>query len=548
MRTSSQLLLNFLLNGAWQIALIAALASAGAWLLRSAAARYRHWLWVSALCLSFVVPAATSVRAYYETTVPVTTEAILVGEPFYPQSLDQSTNETRELLPSVIQLNADLALILIGLYGVFVLYRSLRLVQAWQTTRNIKRNAIELEPDRHIAAIINKCEGDLAVGSRRIRVLRSETLPVPVTMGLAQPVVILPSALLREGNTELLTSAIGHEFIHVRRYDYLLNFIYELLYLPLSFHPAAALLRRRIKQTRELCCDEVVAARILNAEVYARSLLRLAGTAPTLRRLSVTTTVGIADADILEARIMSLLSKPKMITRWKKTLLFVVAILLLVPCVAAAAFNMRFDLDSVVAQDPSQEELRLKVQDTELDKQKREIRARFEMLKEQAERMEAQKERAQNDPELRKKQLERRKELDAEMADLKLRAAVLEAAQKGRVVYDQAVEAEFKRRREVELEMKEITQAAMVRLARINMDQAIQIATSQYPGKVTTANLGAKGWEEPGKLSKDGVVFYHVVVIDEVNGDASHVFVNAVDGSIIKTEKEKRREPRSEKP
>ena len=42
MRISSQLLLNFLLNAAWQIALIAALASFGAWLLRSSAARYRH--------------------------------------------------------------------------------------------------------------------------------------------------------------------------------------------------------------------------------------------------------------------------------------------------------------------------------------------------------------------------------------------------------------------------------------------------------------------------------------------------------------------------
>ena len=548
MRTSSQLLLNFLLNGAWQIALIAALASVGAWLLRSSAARYRHWLWVSALCLSFFVPAATSVRAYFEISAPVINEPVFVAEPLEPRSLDQSTNTTPELLPTVIQLNAGLALILIGLYGVFVLYRSFRLVQAWQTTRSIKRNAVELEPDHNIAAIINKCESDLEIGSRRIRVLRSETLPVPVTMGLAQPVVILPDALLREGTTELLTSAIGHEYIHVARNDYLLNFIYELLYLPLSFHPAAALLRRRIKQTRELCCDELVAARILNAEVYARSLLQLAGSAPTLRRLSVTTTVGIADADILEARIMSLLTKPKMITRWKKTLLVVVSILLLVPCVAAATFNMRFDLDSVVAQDPAQEELRLKVQETDLDKQKREIGARFERLKEQAERIDAQKEPAANDPELRKKQLERRKELDLEMAALKMRSALLDADQKERIAIDPTFEAELKRRREVEMEMKEITQAALVRLARINMDQAIQIATSQHPGKVTTANLGAKGWEEPGKLARDGVVFYHVVVVDEVNGDVSHVFVNAVDGSIIKTEKEKRREPRSEKP
>ena len=46
---------------------------------------------------------------------------------------------------------------------------------------------------------------------------------------------------------------------------------------------------------------------------------------------------------------MSLLTKPKMITRWRKMLLVVVSILLLVPCVGVAAFNMRFDLE--VAQD-----------------------------------------------------------------------------------------------------------------------------------------------------------------------------------------------------
>ena len=494
MRTSSQLLLNFLLNAAWQIALIAAVASLGAWLLRSSSARYRHWIWVSALCLAFLVPATTSIRAYFETAAPATSEPVFAGEPFQLRSLGESPNTTRDLLPSVIQLNTNLVFLLLGLYGIFVLYRIFKLIQAWQATRNIKRDARELDPDEHIAAILNKCENDLATGARRIGVMRSETLPVPVTMGLAQPVIILPEALLREGNNDLLTSAIGHEFIHVARNDYLLNFVYELLYLPLSFHPAAALLRRRIKQTRELSCDELVAARLLKAEVYARSLLRLAGSAPTLRRLSVTTTVGIADADILEARIMSLLTKPKMTTRWKKTLLVVVSILLLVPCVAAAAFNMRFDLETVAAQDPQKE------------REKETVKQKIEMASRERTPSEEMKERIARDPQFA---------------------------------------AELQRRQELEIEMQAIRQAALVKLARINMDQAIQIATSQQPGKVMIASLDAKGWEEPGKLAKDGVVFYQVVIADEVNNGATYVFVNAVDGSIIKTEKELPRKQRS---
>lgn len=67
---------------------------------------------------------------------------------------------------------------------------------------------------------------------------------------------------MREADTDVLTSAIGHELVHVLRRDYLLNLAYELIYLPLSFHPAAALVRRRINQTRELSCDELVTEKL----------------------------------------------------------------------------------------------------------------------------------------------------------------------------------------------------------------------------------------------------------------------------------------------
>jgi uncharacterized membrane protein YkoI len=119
-------------------------------------------------------------------------------------------------------------------------------------------------------------------------------------------------------------------------------------------------------------------------------------------------------------------------------------------------------------------------------------------------------------------------------------------ALKEKIARDPQFAAELERRREVESEMRAIRQAALVKLARINMDQAIQVATSQQAGKVLSANLDAKGWEEPGKLGKDGIVFYHVVIADEgSDGVATHVFVNAIDGTLMKTEKELPRKQRS---
>jgi beta-lactamase regulating signal transducer with metallopeptidase domain len=492
MRLSSQLLLTFLLNALWQIALIAGVASLGSWLLRNSLARYRHWVWATALCLTFLVPAFTTSRTLFDNVAPANSPLT-----FERQSIAPFANEAvppplpvTSSFDSTFKLNQSLGLTLLGIYFAFLLYSTFKLIQAWQTTRRIRRRATELEPNDDVAEVIRRCELEFDTRAGAIRVFRSETLPVPVTTGLFYPVIILPGSLLREGNVELLTSAIGHEFIHVARRDYVLNLLYELLFIPVSFHPAAALLRRRVRETRELCCDELVAERILNAEIYARSLVKLASSVPPLRRLSVTTTVGIADADILEARIMSLLKKPNFQTRWKKSLLIAVSLLLLVPCVAAAALAMRFD----VAQDPAAQE------------QERKEKEKVEMKRREG-GMEEIKVRMANDPQFRE---------------------------------------EMERRQKLEMEMQSIKQAALIRLSKLNMDQAIQIATSQTPGKVLLCSLDAKGWEEPGKLGKDGVVFYHVIIADEVTPGSTHIWVNAIDGTIIKSEKELPRKKREQ--
>jgi beta-lactamase regulating signal transducer with metallopeptidase domain len=472
------LLLTFLLNAFWQVALIAGLAAFGSWLLRNSVARYRHWLWASALCLAFFVPALTAAQTLFDIVVQSSTPVILPDQ-IIPPLLETVPDAAPTAIPGTFRLNQTLVFALLAVYFAFLLFRIFKLFQAWRTTRSIRHGAVELEPDDRIAEIVGRCETEIGARSRRVKVFRSETLPVPVTIGLSHPAIILPDPLLREGNVELLTSAIAHEFIHVARHDYMLNFIYELLFVPISFHPAAALLRRRVKQTRELCCDELVAERILNAEVYARSLVRLASSAPPLRRLSVTTTVGIADADILEARIMSLLRKPELNTRWKKLLLIAVSLLLLVPCVAAATYAMRFDVETN-AQEPATQE----------------------------------KERK-------------------DKVEMKERTA------------DPRVREEMERKRETEFEMRAVQQAALVRLAKINMDQAIQIATSQQPGKVLMCTLQGSHWKEPGVLAEDGYVFYRVIIANENSEGATHVWVNAVDGSIVKTEKEllRKRQP-----
>jgi len=107
--------------------------------------------------------------------------------------------------------------------------------------------------------------------------------------------------------------------------------------------------------------------------------------------------------------------------------------------------------------------------------------------------------------------------------------------------------AERARREQLELSARATMQAALVNLAKIPMDQSIQIALSQQPGKVLACSLVGEHWEAPGKLAKDGRVLYHTVIIsgDEANPVTTHVLINAMDGTVLKTEKEERGKERS---
>lgn len=355
----SQVLLTYLLNACWQIALITSVAASCAWLLRETAARYRHLLWVAALAICFCLPVLTSYQvsggaSFNVQPKPQTmVQEAVVSSTQIPLDIPTSPKETGSFVP----VSRNLATGLVAIYLLFLGYRGVSLFKAWRLTGAIARSVSTMEVPEHFRTIIERCQ--TALGVKRVGVFCSAAVPMPITVGSLNPLVILPEQLLLECDPDVLTSAIGHELVHVRRRDYALNLIYELIHLPLSFHPAAALVRRRLRETRELSCDELVADRLLAADVYARSLVRLAGSAMAVGR-QTTITVGITDADILEERVMTILRRPKIKLLRKNLLLAAASLFLAVTCVAAVPLTVRVNInwwDAVVTpqQDSSQE-------------------------------------------------------------------------------------------------------------------------------------------------------------------------------------------------
>jgi protein TonB len=236
-----------------------------------------------------------------------------------------------------VAFNRSLALTIAGLYAFLLLYRAQVLFRAWMRSRTLVRSGRQVQLSPQAAAALACCRRSLNL--KRVEILSSTAVSVPVTAGIVRPVLILPKRLLDEGDLPLLISAMGHEAAHVLRHDCRLNLAYELIALPLWFHPAMSLMMRRIRQTRELRCDEIVTERLLEARIFARSLVQLAGAALASGRPTATMVVGIADADILEERIVTILKHSH--AQRRRTVWSPLAVLLpIIPGLAAGAFAL----------------------------------------------------------------------------------------------------------------------------------------------------------------------------------------------------------------
>jgi TonB family protein len=366
MKLLTQAVLTFLLNAIWQAALVVAFAAFADWLLRGIGAQYRHALWIVTLLLCLTLPIFSASTTRKPATTRSSVDAAVAPRPVVitriltpdvevadaakvdvPTSTDLATKR-RVLSWSSVNLPSRAAFTMLGVFGAFLLGKLLLLLRAWRRTQSILRGALDSPLPDHLNVIVDRCRR--LIGVKSVRILHSPEVPVPITLGIANPIVVLPESLLEETDCDLLSSAIGHELVHVARRDYLWNLIFETIYLPLSFHPAAALVRRRIRQTRELCCDEIVAMKLLNAETYAHSLMKLIGSAPLSPRLISDTTIGLNQSDILEVRIMSLLNSKNRKSGAPRSLLIAAALILMAPCIVGTKLALKLD---VYGQEPT---------------------------------------------------------------------------------------------------------------------------------------------------------------------------------------------------
>ncbi len=113
-------------------------------------------------------------------------------------------------------------------------------------------------------------------GARRVRLLASDRLDLPVMFGWRRPAIVLPGALCRSGDGEALRYCLAHEWSHVERGDMLGWHLASLAGLLFFYQPLFWWLRRQLRLCQDYLADARAAEQAGMAEDYAAYLVDLA--------------------------------------------------------------------------------------------------------------------------------------------------------------------------------------------------------------------------------------------------------------------------------
>ncbi|SET85964.1 M56 family metallopeptidase [Thalassotalea agarivorans] len=102
--------------------------------------------------------------------------------------------------------------------------------------------------------------------------LLSKKATVPMALGWLKPTVLIPTSMLTGLTPAQLEMLILHELAHVKRHDYIVNFVQTLVEILLFFHPAVGWISYQIRNERECCTDDLAVSCCGKPLDYARTL------------------------------------------------------------------------------------------------------------------------------------------------------------------------------------------------------------------------------------------------------------------------------------
>jgi TonB family protein len=242
----------------WQGTAIAAVLFAVLQVLRDARSRYNAC--TGALLLMCASPVATF---FY------LAPAVSPVSGTHGMILDTALPSQEVVTTSWFETNATL-LFSIWLAGALLLM--VRATSAWWRARGVVTAGVEPLAGG-LAASARRLAVQLGAESVRFRV--SSRVASSLVFGWLKPIVVLPAAALGRLTEAEVEALLAHELAHVIRRDFLVNLLQTVAECVLFYHPLVWWVSARMRDERELCCDDIAVAVCRDEVLYSKALLRL---------------------------------------------------------------------------------------------------------------------------------------------------------------------------------------------------------------------------------------------------------------------------------
>ncbi len=258
-------------NSLWQVALL--------WLVTlvinacfKLSSHNRYRVAITAQLAGFVWFVVT-LQFYYQQCIKATADAQLLlqhNTVIYQPDLINSRFNILSYITKAEMLLPYLSLAYICLLFVLVV----RWLRSYRYTSQLKHEGLQ-KADMDVRLFIQSMSAQLGI-KRKVKIYLSSLVTCPLTIGFLKPIILVPIATVNHLTTQQLEAVLLHELAHIRRADYLINLLLNVIETILFFNPFTRLIGKSINKEREHCCDDWVLQFKYNAPMYAEALLRIA--------------------------------------------------------------------------------------------------------------------------------------------------------------------------------------------------------------------------------------------------------------------------------
>ena len=207
----------------------------------------------------------------------------------------------QELLPSILAYSLPYISVL---WLVTIVILSSKLLIEIRNVNNLPMHS-SISPSLALSVRFDELAKQIKL-TKTPKLLISLKAEVPMAIGWLKPVVLLPASMVTGLNSAQLEMLILHELAHIRRHDYLVNFLQTLIELLFFFHPGVHWIGKQMRNEREYCSDDIAVQHCGDAIAYAHTLTDTASLCAKNHFHTIPTMAMAASGGDLKERVLRL--------------------------------------------------------------------------------------------------------------------------------------------------------------------------------------------------------------------------------------------------